>query len=158
MLNLLPQLAGSVLVPPAVAQEIMVGRRAGVSLPELTSLVWLEVRHPQRKQEGQWLSDLGPGEAEVLMLGLELDQSIVVLDDALARRVAEALGLKLTGTLGILLDAKRAGYIAAVGPYSINLTNCGSGSPANSPRGARTRGRGCLESKSAIRNSQSEIF
>lgn len=116
MLNLLPQLAGSVLVPPAVAQEIMVGRRAGVSLPELTSLDWLEVRHPQRKQEGQWLSDLGPGEAEVLMLGLELDQSIVVLDDALARRVAEALGLKLTGTLGILLDAKRAGYIAAVGP------------------------------------------
>ena len=31
--------------------------------------------------------------------------------------MAEALGLRLTGTLGLLLDAKRAGLIPAVGPY-----------------------------------------
>ena len=49
------------------------------------------------------------------MLALELHEAVVVLDDALARRVAETLGLRLTGTLGLLLDAKRAGLIAAVG-------------------------------------------
>jgi predicted nucleic acid-binding protein len=50
------------------------------------------------------------------MLALESRKAVVVLDDALARRVAEALGLRLTGTLGLLLDAKRAGLIPAVGP------------------------------------------
>ncbi len=62
------------------------------------------------------VTDLGPGEAEVLALGLESRDSIVVLDDALARRVAVRLGLRLTGTLGILLDGKRIGIVPAVGP------------------------------------------
>ena len=41
---------------------------------------------------------------------------IVVLDDALARQLAEALDLRLTGTLGVLLEAKRAGLLPALGP------------------------------------------
>jgi predicted nucleic acid-binding protein len=39
----------------------------------------------------------------VLMLALELPETVAVLDDALARRVAHTLNLKLTGTLGILI-------------------------------------------------------
>jgi len=62
------------------------------------------------------VTDLGPGEAEVLMLALEMRDAVVVLDDALARRVAQSLGCRLTGTLGLLLDAKRAGLIPAVRP------------------------------------------
>ena len=62
------------------------------------------------------ISDLGAGESEVLMLGLELPDSVLILDDGLARRVAESLGLRFTGTLGLLLDAKRAGLISAVSP------------------------------------------
>ena len=62
-------------------------------------------------------SPLGPGETEVLMLALELPEAVAVLDDALARQVAETLNLSLTGTLGLLIDAKRAGLISAVGPW-----------------------------------------
>jgi predicted nucleic acid-binding protein len=61
-------------------------------------------------------TDLGPGETQVLMLALEVPEAVAVLDDALARQVAEALNLKLTGTLGLLIDAKRAGLVSAVGP------------------------------------------
>jgi len=61
-------------------------------------------------------TDLGPGEAEVLALALETKDTIVVLDDALARQVAESLRLPLTGTLSLLLDAKRHSLIPAVGP------------------------------------------
>jgi len=39
-----------------------------------------------------------------------------LLVDALARRVAAGLGLRLTGTLGILLSAKRIGLLSAVTP------------------------------------------
>jgi predicted nucleic acid-binding protein len=38
------------------------------------------------------------------------------LDDLQARRLAEAVGLRVVGTLGILLRAKRAGLIATVRP------------------------------------------
>jgi len=62
------------------------------------------------------VTNLGPGEAEALMLALELREAVVVLDDALARRVAETLGLNVTGTWGLLLDAKHASLIRAVGP------------------------------------------
>jgi len=62
------------------------------------------------------VTSLGPGETEVLMLALESPNAVVVLDDALARRVASTLGLSLTGTMGLLLDAKRTGLIPAVGP------------------------------------------
>jgi len=51
------------------------------------------------------------------MLGLEHPGTVVVLDDALARRVAESLNLPFTGTLGLLLDAKKLGLIEAVRPH-----------------------------------------
>lgn len=51
------------------------------------------------------------------MLALESSDPIVVLDDALARRLAETLKLRLTGTVGLLLDAKRAGHIETVSPW-----------------------------------------
>jgi predicted nucleic acid-binding protein len=62
------------------------------------------------------VTNIGSGETEVLMLALESREAVVALDDAPARRVAETLGLRLTGTLGLLLDAKRAGLIPTVGP------------------------------------------
>jgi predicted nucleic acid-binding protein len=52
----------------------------------------------------------------VLALALECNDAIVILDDLLARRVAHSLGVRLTGTLGLLLDAKRAGLIARIEP------------------------------------------
>jgi len=62
------------------------------------------------------VAHLGPGETEVLMLALEMREAVAVLDDALARQMAETLGLHFTGTLGLLLDAREAGLVAEVRP------------------------------------------
>ncbi|MCD6298849.1 MAG: DUF3368 domain-containing protein [Deltaproteobacteria bacterium] len=62
------------------------------------------------------VKDLGPGETQVLALALETANAVVILDDFLARQVAQSLKIKLMGTLGVLLDAKRAGLVSAVGP------------------------------------------
>jgi predicted nucleic acid-binding protein len=51
------------------------------------------------------------------MLALESTEPIVVLDDMLARRMAQISGLRLTGTLGLLLDAKRAQLVQAIKPF-----------------------------------------
>lgn len=114
-LDLLPRLVGSIIVPSAVVDELAVGRAAGVALPDPAALEWVVIQRPASEKALRLITDLGPGESEVLMLGLELPDSVLILDDGLARRVAESLGLRLTGTLGLLLDAKRAGLIPEVG-------------------------------------------
>jgi hypothetical protein len=55
------------------------------------------------------------------MLALETPGTIVVLDDALARRFAETRSIPLIGTLGLLLSAKRLGMIAAIEPLLDDL-------------------------------------
>lgn len=115
-LHILRALARTVIVPPAVVSEIAAGRAHGVNLPDLPTLDWIAVRRPISEPALPLVTDLGPGETEVLMLALESREAVVVLDDALARRIAETLRLPLTGTLGLLLDAKRAGLIQAVAP------------------------------------------
>lgn len=60
---------------------------------------------------------LGAGEREVLALAIESVDPLVILDDALARRFAVRLRLRLTGTLGLLLKAKKTGQIESVRPY-----------------------------------------
>lgn len=117
LLHMLPALAAEVIIPPAVVDELAAGIGLGLSLPDVTKLDWLSIRQPVGVAALPLVSDLGPGEAEVLMLALELSGAVAVLDDALARRVAEILGLPLTGTLGVLVDAKRAGLVEAVEPY-----------------------------------------
>jgi predicted nucleic acid-binding protein len=117
LLHILPTLAEQVIVPPAVLDEMATGKSLGVNLPDLSGLDWVTVRRPDSAPALPLITDLGPGETAVLMLGLELPDAVVVLDDALARRVAQNLNLKLTGTLGLLLDAKTAGLIPAVGPW-----------------------------------------
>jgi predicted nucleic acid-binding protein len=116
LLQILPALAEGVVIPPAVMDEVATGRTLGVNLPDLEELDWVTVRHPVSAAASPLVTDLGPGETQVLMLALEAPEAVAVLDDALARQVAEALHLKLTGTLGLLIDAKRAGLISAVGP------------------------------------------
>jgi len=43
-------------------------------------------------------------------------EALVIIDDGLARAHARGLGLRVTGTLGAILRAKRERRIAAVGP------------------------------------------
>jgi hypothetical protein len=121
LLHILPALSEQVTVPPAVVQELAVGQAQGVTLPDVTRLAWVRVRRPASEPALPLITDLGPGETQVLMLALESRAAVVVLDDALARQVAEMLGLRLTGTLGLLLDAKRAGLVPAVAPLLARL-------------------------------------
>ena len=116
LLHLLPSLAGRIVIPPAVQEELLAGKVLGIDLPDLQTLDWLSIRHPLSRPAVPLLRDLGPGETEVLMLGLELAEAVLILDDALARRVAEILEIPFIGTLGLLLDAKRSRLITSVEP------------------------------------------
>jgi len=117
-------MAGRVIVPFAVVDEIQAGHVAGVDLPDLSKLDWVVAKQPAAQSALPLITDLGAGESEVLMLALETPGATVILDDMLARRVAESLNLHLTGTLGLLLDAKQAGLVPYVRPLLEQLQAC----------------------------------
>jgi len=114
MLPLLPRLAPRILVPPAVVEELEAGTARGIDLPRLAELPWIEQRPPSSASVLPLVTDLGPGETQVLALCLELGDATALLDDGLARRVALALDIRVRGTLGVLIDAKRAGLVSSV--------------------------------------------
>ena len=115
-LSLLAGLSGSIIVPPQVVKELEIGRDLGIDLPNIRTLNWVNVRSPQSIAALPLVKDLGPGETQVLALALELPDAVVIIDDNLARQVAESLNIKLMGTLRVLLDAKLAGMVPAVAP------------------------------------------
>ena len=124
-LDVLPSLATRVLVPPAVVDELQEGMRLGLDLPDVNTLDWVEVLRPAGASALPLVTDLGPGESEALALALEYREAVIVLDDRVARNVARTLGLKMTGTLGLLLDAKRARRIERVTPLLNELESLG---------------------------------
>ena len=59
---------------------------------------------------------LGTGEREALSLATDFAAEWLIVDDLAARRIARELHLRVTGTLGVLLAAKRRGLIPLLRP------------------------------------------
>ena len=115
-MHLLPGLFGVVQVPPAVASELAEGRLRGIHLPAPTALPWMVVRPVRDRTLLPPVASLGSGEKEVIALGREFEDPLVVLDDRDARRYAVKVGLKITGTLGILVRAKERRMLDSIRP------------------------------------------
>jgi predicted nucleic acid-binding protein len=124
-LELLQQLYRTITVPPAVPQELETGKLQGVDVPEVNSIEWIQIRPVASATIIPAVIDLGQGEAEVIALGLENPDSLLIFDDSLARRIADLYSLKYTGTLGVLVKAKQAGYLSAVAPVITMLRSKG---------------------------------
>ena len=84
-LDLLPALFGQVQIPDAVAAELDEGKRRNVSLPTLEDLSWVTIRPVRDRTFLPLVTSLGDGEKEVLALGLEASDALLVLDDRNAR-------------------------------------------------------------------------
>lgn len=121
-LDLLPKLFERVIVPPAVIEELAEGRARGHDLPLLEGMAWVEITAPH--QALVLPSKLGRGEQEAISVAVEQHLS-VLMDDYDARTCAVSLGLRVLGTFGILLRAKRQGFIPAVMPTVDIIVGCG---------------------------------
>lgn len=125
MLQWLPRLFDEVWTSNAVVMELQEGRRRGYDVPDPGEYAWLQIIEPQ-SVPFEWLSlDLGRGELETMALALENPDRIVLLDDALARRIAQAAGLEVWGTLRILLEAKSQGLVEEIEPLITRLQDTG---------------------------------
>lgn len=115
-LDLLNVMYDEVIIPDAVFNEVCAEDDIA-SRAVRKSLDWLKIRtiqHPENKK--YYRTRLHDGEVEVMILAQELHAETVIIDDLAARSTAEYYGLPITGTIGVLIKAKRKGIIDAVMP------------------------------------------
>ncbi len=110
-LDLLHKIYGQIITTIEVATEY------GQTLPD-----WVEIRAATDKYSRQILEmKIDQGEASAIALALETTESLVILDDYKARKIAEQLGLEITGTIGVIIKAKLLGIIPSIKPYLIKI-------------------------------------
>lgn len=122
--EILHQLADEVIVPRAVFAEVIAGApRAGAA--ELQGAVWVTVADGVADLVAAYGLLVDRGEAEALAIAEARRDSLLVIDDLRARRIARRLGLRFTGTLGILARGKRARLLDRVRPEVQRLADAG---------------------------------
>jgi predicted nucleic acid-binding protein len=112
-LSLLKVIFDEVVVPASVHDEVVVQGKSRPGAAELEDAGWIVVKAPEEKPSlSPMLLGLDQGEMDVILLAQELKADWVLVDEKLGRIVAEAVGLRVKGTLGVLLTAYRAGLLS----------------------------------------------
>jgi uncharacterized protein len=116
-LDLLQSLYGQVRIPSAVYAELTDARRDLPPAVDLGSMPWLMVTVVVNQSRVQGLREnLDPGEAEAIVLAIELRANLLLVDERRGRRAATAAGLTITGLIGVVARAKQAGLIDTAEP------------------------------------------
>ena len=113
-LGSLPEWIGEIIVPWEVGQELAAGHSKDATWQEIQSLPGILHRSKAATVHPLLSNQIDMGEAAVIQTALDEAHDTVILDDLKARRVAITLGLRVTGTLGILLQAKQTGLLPSV--------------------------------------------
>jgi predicted nucleic acid-binding protein len=114
-LDLLQQVFKEIIITPTIAAEVQ------ISLPD-----WITIVHNTGLIPGSFQGIvLDAGEASAISLALELQDTILIVDDLKARRVAELLSIDFMGTLGVAVEAKRRGILDSIRPLIERLRQAG---------------------------------
>lgn len=112
-LTLLERLFDTVVVPRVVFEEVTVASAGLVGADEVRAAKWLRVEDAE--PDPALLLLLDRGEASAIPLAERLGATLLV-DDNQARVVASQRGLRVVGTLGVLLAGKSRRLLPAVRP------------------------------------------
>lgn len=114
-LELLKALYGSIYITPDILSEF------DRPIPD-----WILVRSVKDQDKISLLEiQIDRGEASALALAMEIGECLVIIDDLKARKIADKLKIKMTGTLGVIIAAKRKGHLSSIKPIlsKIRSTN-----------------------------------
>ncbi|HHT9133113.1 MAG TPA: DUF3368 domain-containing protein [Candidatus Tripitaka californicus] len=109
-LALLHKIFQKIAIPPAVHAELIQGfRKPGMS--ETGKLPWIEILSLESPEDINKLPHtLGDGEKEAILLARERRLPLLI-DDLAARKAAIKEGVRIIGTLGVLIHDKEIGEI-----------------------------------------------
>ena len=99
------------VIPPAVEREL----KQAPLLHERLDWSALRVVIPRSSDIVASLgASLDPGESEAIVVASEIHADLLLIDEASGREIARRMGIRLTGLLGVLLEAKRRGLVPAL--------------------------------------------
>lgn len=124
-LSIVFKVFGKIIIPKTVANECLVEmmRPGAASIAKAIEANKIQV-HPsiefQNRDEIQMILDEGETDAIALAHSLNLP---LVIDEKLGRNIAKGMGIKIIGTIGILLLAKEKKMIKQIKPILMQLKN-----------------------------------
>jgi uncharacterized protein len=128
-MSLLRELGWQTLfIPPMVKRELL-----GKSGPEseeidaaLDSFIQVAKPNPTDPQVDSAVASLDEGEKQAIALAISLpEKAVLLMDDKTGRTTARNLGLVVTGTIGLLMLAKKRGLIEQIFPILQELRQRG---------------------------------
>lgn len=123
-IQLLPLLYEKVTIPEAVYRELVEVKSEVPGTSDVQTAQWIEVRAVQNRGTVEQLQNeakLDAGESEAIALALEINADLLLIDERRGRAEANRLGIRITGLLGVLIEAKRRNLIEAVKPLIDDL-------------------------------------
>ena len=125
-LELLKKIYGVVMIPKAVYDEVT-AKSDSACRQVKAAYDWIQICTIHNTEEKKmYRAKLHDGEVEVMILAQEAPVAeLIIIDDNTAKKTAKYLGITVTGTLGILLKAKRLGFIKQIKPLLENLQQSG---------------------------------
>ncbi len=115
-LDILPQLFTSVIIPQSVFEEIAISGKGKPGAAELAGAPpWAEVLPCHNNDLLKELTKkLDRGEAEAIALAVETKADLLLIDEKRGRAMARLYQIRVTGLLGVLLQAKRRGILSEI--------------------------------------------
>ena len=125
-LDVLKRLYGEIIIPEAVYRELSIKTESICKKAVDNSLEWIRIKSINNEMaKAMYKTQLHDGEVEVMILSKEIAADVVIIDDANAKKHAKYLGLPVTGTLGVLIKAKREGYVNELKPIFSQMVENG---------------------------------
>jgi uncharacterized protein len=107
--TLLRDLFQHITIPPAVFEEVVVRGGGQPGAGETNSAQWITRGMLEQSDIANILAaELDRGEAEAIALALQEKADWLLIDERVGRRFAQRVGLKVKGTLGVLLEGEEA--------------------------------------------------
>ena len=125
-LDILEKVVKKLIIPPAVYDDIVIKGAGRPGSAEIRQAKWIKKRNVSDQEMVMRLNSiLGIGESEAIALAKEIKADLVILDDDKARKAAISEGLRISGLLAFLVQAKEKGIIERVKPLMDELKRKG---------------------------------
>ena len=118
-LDILEKMYKEIIVPKAVYDELIINIDYQSEIDIIQKCTFLQTKIVEENLSVSLLQKqlkLDLGESEAIVLANSIDADLIIIDERKARRIAKDIGLNVTGTLGILVEAKQRGLVRELKP------------------------------------------